>query len=297
MSNSENLSKIKLALSMVIFGTIGLVVRNISLPSSFVAFSRGLIGSIILILFFVFKKKRLNVSAIKLNIVPLLVSGFVLGLNWILLFEAYKYTTVATATLCYYMAPVFVIAVTPILLKEKVEIKRVFCILISLVGMMMVSGISDFNAFNLTQFKGVILGVGAAVLYCCIVISNKMLKNLPSEDMTVVQLAISAFTMIVYVLLTEDVKSFEFDVKEVCWLVVAGVLHTGIAYLLYFASVNRLKAQTTAVFSFIDPLVAVAVSVFVLKEEMTFISAIGAVLILGSTLFSEIKGFGKKSNG
>ncbi|MBQ3151267.1 MAG: DMT family transporter [Clostridia bacterium] len=291
---NENTYKLNLILSMLIFGTIGLVVRNIPLPSSFIAFARGAIGSVVLVLFFVIRRRKLSLSAIRQNIAPLLISGVVLGLNWISLFEAYRYTTVATATLCYYMAPVFVMIVSPLFLHEKPESHRVICVLVSLVGMVLVSGITDFRNFDISELRGVLLGLLAASLYCCIVICNKKLTNIGSEDTTVIQLAVSAVTMLIYVLITEDVTAFVFTKSSVLWLLTAGIVHTGVAYLLYFASVNKLKAQTTAVYSYIDPLVAVAVSVLILKEGMTLLSVVGALLILGSTLFSELFSAKKK---
>lgn len=107
-------------LAMSIFGTIGIFRRYIPLPSSVLALARGTIGTIFLLfLLLVIKRQRLSAEAISRNFKFLVISGALIGFNWILLFEAYQYTTVATATLCYYMAPVLVIMASPFFFQEK----------------------------------------------------------------------------------------------------------------------------------------------------------------------------------
>ena len=172
----ENKSKIMIVLAMSIWGTIGIFRRYIPMPSGMIAFTRGLIGTIFLLLVILIGRKKISFKAIKENLILLILSGTLMAVNWILLFEAYKYTTVATATVCYYMEPVFVMMVSPIFLKEKLSVKKVICILVSLGGMAFVSGIFKTSGFNAGDFKGVLLGLGAAALYASVVIINKKIN-------------------------------------------------------------------------------------------------------------------------
>ena len=94
--------------------------------------------------------------------------------------------------------------------------------------------------------------------------------------------------MIPYVLLTEDVAGFVFDTRSVIFTLIVGVFHTGFAYMIYFSSVQKVPAQTTAVFSYIDPVTAIVVSAAVLGERMDAAQTVGTVLILAATLFNEL---------
>ena len=282
------LGKMEFISAMVLFGTIGIFVRNISLASSVIALVRGIVGTIFLLLVVFVKKIKLSKSAIKSNFLLLAVSGTFIGINWILLFEAYRYTTVATATLCYYLAPVFVILVSPMLLKEKLTKKKLACVLVALVGMVFVSGVVETGIPTLSEIRGVILGIGAALFYASVIVMNKHLKNISAFERTIMQLGTSAIVLLPYTILTEKVVLADVDMKSWMFLLIVGILHTGIAYALYFASMKDLKGQTIAIFSYIDPIVAIILSACLLKEAMGIYGVIGAVLVLGSTFVSEM---------
>lgn len=288
-------SKIQLTASMLIFGSIGIFVKYIPMPSSAIAFARGLTGMIFLLLVVLLTGKKLSARNIKNNMLVLIISGAALGFNWILLFEAYNYTTVATATLSYYFAPFFVMLTAPFLLKEKLTLKQFFCVAGALLGMIFVSGVIQNGIPKAEEIKGILFGLGAAVLYAAVIILNKKLKEISAYEKTIMQLGVSAVVVLPYILLTEDVTTIEFEPLTVVMLFIAGIVHTGIAYALYFNSMKDLKAQTVAIFSYIDPAVAILLSAFVLKEKMDIFGIIGAVLILGSALISELR-LGKAKN-
>ena len=273
---------------MAVFGTIGIFVRSIPFPSSFIAMARGFLGVAFLLLLNLFGKKRIDFAAVRKNIFVLLASGAAIGVNWILLFESYNYTSVATATLCYYLAPIFVTLASPFVLKERLTGKRLCCVLGALLGMVFVSGVFEGGAVGGKDFKGILLGTGAALFYATVMLLNKKLKDIGDTDRTIFQLFFAAVVVMPYVFFTENVASFEFGAKGILLLAVVGVVHTGFSYTLYFGSVGRLPAQTTALFSYIDPVVAILLSAVVLRERLSLFDIIGAVLILGSTLLGEI---------
>lgn len=287
-NNDIMFSKAKLAFAMTVFGTIGIFVRHIPFPSSFIAMVRGFSGVAFLLLLNLFRKKRIDFSAVKKNIWILLASGAAIGANWILLFEAYNYTSVATATLCYYLAPIFVTLASPFVLKEKLTAKKFLCVLCALFGMVFVSGVFESGGVQKSDLTGILLGTGAALFYSTVTLLNKKFKDITDTDKTMVQLFFASIVVTPYVFLTEKITTFDYGVKAVVLLLIVGFVHTGFSYTLYFGSVGRLPAQTSALFSYIDPVVAIFLSAIVLKEGLSAFDVIGAVLILGSTLFGEI---------
>lgn len=288
---NNNKDKMMMIGAMTIFGTIGIFRKYIPLPSSLLALARGMIGTaFLLLLVLVIKRDKLSTEAIKRNLGFLVVSGAFIGFNWILLFEAYQYTTVATATLCYYMAPVIVVLVSPFLFKERLTPLKALCVAVALAGMVFVSGIPQSGFGGISELKGILLGLGAATLYAIVVILNQYIKDISAYDKTIMQLGTAAIAILPYTLLTENFADITFTPVAVCMLFFVGIVHTGIAYTLYFGSMSGLKTQTIALFSYIDPVVAIILSAVILQENIGLWGVIGAVMVLGSTMVSELFG-------
>lgn len=241
-----------------------------------------------LLLLTLISKKNFSKESIKKNLPILFFSGAFIGINWILLFESYRYTSVATATLCYYLAPVIVILLSPLILKEKLTVLKLLCVFGALVGMVFVSGVAENGIPSFSEITGILLGVGAAAFYATVIMLNKKLRDIESNDRTLVQLGVAGAVILPYALLTENVAEIKLGATAIILLAVVAIVHTGISYTLYFGSIKELNTQTVAIFSYIDPIVAIILSAVILKESMTVYSIIGAVLILGSTLISEL---------
>ncbi len=287
-------SRLSLILSMFIFGTLGLLRRYIPFPSSVIAFVRGAFGFLFLLLVVLIKKKTFSKENIKKNLVLLILSGVFLGLNWIFLFEAYENTSISIATVCYYMAPMIVTLLSPIIFKETLTVKKLICVVFATVGIAFVSGV--FNS-RIEGITGVIYGLIAASLYATIVILNKFIKDLTSFERTIFQLGISAIAILPYILLTEDVFKLELTLPIAILLIISGILHTGIAYALYFGCMDKLSAQTVALYSYIDPIVAIILSAIVLQEKLDIYSVIGIILVIGSTVVSDMNFYKEKRYG
>lgn len=281
--NSRN----KFLFSMCIFGTIGILRRYIPLSSSLVALVRGIIGAGFLLGILLFRKKALDRIAIRRKLPLLMLSGAAIGFNWIALFEAYNHTSVATATLCYYLAPILVILASPVVLKEPWKLKNGLWAMVALTGMVLVSGVTDSGAFDKAQEKGILLGLLAALLYASVILMNKKLSDIPADEKTIVQLAMASLALLPYVLVTENWNTVTVTPVCVVLLLIAGVVHTGIAYWLYFNSIGDLPAHTVALLSYLDPVLAVVLSVLLLQEPMGIPAGIGAVLILGAAYLSQ----------
>ena len=275
----------QLILSMLIFGTIGLFRRAIPYPSSVVALVRSVIGLVFLLLVRAIRREPIDRAAVRRNLPKLLLLGAMLGTNWIFLFEAYNYTSVAAATMCYYMAPVFIILLSVPVFGEKITPRKGICAAVAVFGMVLVS---DVLTTGLHGAKGLIFGLIAAVLYAVIVIINRTLRDISAEDRTIMQFAASSLVMLPYVLLTENLAALEPTPGVLLLLLIVGVVHTGIAYVLYFGSIAHVSAQTAALLSYIDPIVAVLLSITVLREPMSPTALFGAVLVIGAMILSEI---------
>ena len=282
-----NRARWMLIVSMAVFGTLGPFVRNISVSSAELALYRAALASVMIGLFLLVTRQRIPFGKIKKELILLLFSGMAMGINWILLFEAYKYTTVSVATLSYYFAPVIVTVMCPVLFREKMTKKQIICFIMSTVGIVLITGIGDVGGGN--DLLGILFGLAAACFYATVVLLNKFIKNVEGIHRTFLQFLAAIVILIPYVALTGGVTLGTMDGLGWACLLVVGLIHTGVAYCLYFSSLKFLPGQKAAILSYIDPLVAVVISVTVLGESMTAMQAVGGVLILGFTLWNEIK--------
>ncbi|MBQ7797487.1 MAG: EamA family transporter [Lachnospiraceae bacterium] len=279
--------RIMLIISMTVFGTIGLFVRNISVSSGELALYRAIMAAALIAIYLAVTGQRIPFKEIKKEIPLLLVSGMAMGINWILLFEAYKYTTVSVATLSYYFAPVIVTAVCPFLFKEKLTAKQIICFVMSTVGLVMITGIGDMGQGG-SNMTGILFGLGAACFYATVILVNKFIKKVEGIHRTFLQFLAAILVLVPYVASTSGVTLGSLSGTGWVCLLIVGLVHTGITYCLYFSSLKELQGQKAAILSYIDPLVAVLVSVVLLGEAMTLWQVVGGGLILGFTLWNEL---------
>lgn len=278
--------RLMLIASMTIFGTLGIFVRNIPISSGELALYRAVLAALLIAVFLLLTKQRIPFANIKKEVPLLLASGVAMGINWILLFEAYKYTTVSVATLSYYFAPVIVTVVCPVLFKEKLTGKQIICFIMSTLGLVLITGIGDIGSGN--DFVGILFGLGAAVFYATVILLNKFIKNVKGIHRTFLQFLSAIVILVPYVIMTSGVTLG--NLNGIGWvnLLIVGLIHTGVTYCMYFSSLKELPGQKAAILSYIDPLVAVMISVTILGESMTLWQMIGGILILGFTLWNEL---------
>lgn len=285
--NTTKRSRLFLTLSMICFGTLAPFVRNISLPSGELALYRAVLAALLIGGFLLVTKQKASFPAPGKELYLLIFSGIAMGFNWILLFEAYKYTSVAIATLSYYFAPVIVTVVCPLLFKEKLTKKQILCFLMSTVGLCLVIGITDMGSGG-NDGIGIAFGLGAAVLYATVILLNKFIKSVSGIHRTFLQFLAAILVLIPYVLLTGGTHLGALDLTGWICLLIVGLVHTGITYCLYFTSLKELSGQEAAILSYTDPLVAVIIGVMVLKEPFSWQQLTGGLLILGFTLLNEL---------
>ena len=278
--------RLMMIFSMVIFGTLGLFVRNIPVSSGELALYRAILAALLIAVYLGITKQKILFANIKKEVPLLLASGVAMRVNWIFLFQAYKYTTVSLATLSYYFAPVIVTVACPFLFKEKLTGKQIICFLMSTAGLVMITGIGKIGSN--TDFIGILWGLGAAFFYAVVILLNKFIKGVEGIHRTFLQFLSAIVILIPYVAVTGGVTLGQLHTVGWINLLIVGLLHTGITYCLYFSALKELPGQKAAILSYIDPLVAVVISITVLGESMTVWQAVGGLLILGFTLWNEV---------
>lgn len=272
-------------LSMAVFGSLAPFVRNIAVSSGELALYRAVMGAALIGVYLLCKKQNPFSGGLRREVSLLLLSGAAMGINWILLFEAYRYTTVSTATLCYYFAPVIVTALSPFLFKEKLTRRQILCFLMATLGLALITGFESPESGG-ANLLGILFGLGAAAFYAAVILLNKYIQNTAGIQRTFLQFLAAIVTLIPYMAATSGVTLSRLDGMGWFCLLIVGIVHTGITYCLYFSSLKAMPGQKAAILSYMDPLVAVLVSVTVLKEPLTWQQALGGALVLGFTLWN-----------
>lgn len=297
MSNIVTRSRVLIGLSMAIFGTIGLFVRGIDLPSSETALFRAVLAVLAIGLFLLATGQRLHFKDMGKELLLLAASGIAMGFNWILLFEAYKYTTISMATLSYYAAPILITLASTFIFREPLTRVKTLCFIMSTAGILLItlkgSDAADTSSAGVmsgmgTDHIGILFGLGAAVLYASVVLLNKLIRNVDGIQRTFLQFVAAVVTLFPYVMLTGGIHFGGLNRTGWILLLIVGLLHTGVAYCMYFSSLQHVPGQEAAVLSYIDPLLAVILSVLVLHEPMNGWQLLGGAMILGFTLLNEL---------
>lgn len=282
LKNMRTLATGMYVLSLLIFGTNGLFVSNLSLGSSQIVFMRTLIGGIFLT-GLVLCRGGFDKEALRAEGWTLLLGGAALGFNWIALFEAYRQLNVSLATLIYYMGPMLVLLLSPVLLGEKLTGRKIFAILIAAIGLLCISG---SIAAEGTKPLGLVIAILSAAFYAALILVNKKIVRTGGMQTAAIELDVAFVFVAIYTLCTAGMPR----ITAQDWPFVAGIglVNTALAYFLYFSGMQKLPGQSVALISYLDPVSALIFSAFLLREAMTPVEMIGAVLILAGALLGEL---------
>ena len=283
----QNKAKISYVFALFLYGTMAVLLKYINLPIEFVALIRGIVGSLFLLILTLLTRGKLDISSIKKNFKYLLLSGMSLGINWVCLFRAFRVSTVSISILVDYMAPIFMIIISPLLFKEHLNKKKLICVFIAFIGLIMVSGVvgSDIRMINV---EGLLLAAGAGLGFMGVIIFNKLMGDVSVYDKAVVQISIAALTVVPFAIKAVLETSIVWDFKSVFLSFIMGLVSTGMAYYFYFYGISGLSVQTVAVVGYVEPVITVLSSVIFLKESMSMAAMAGAVLIIGAAVSSEL---------
>lgn len=275
-------SYVKYIAALLLFGSNGIVASYIDLNSYEIVLLRTLTGSLLLMaIYFLCKGKLTFYKNIK-HFLFLCISGIAMGTSWMFLYEAYARIGVSISSLLYYCGPVFVMALSPLLFREKLTAAKILGFLAVLAGIFLVNG----NVLDNGSIFGIFCGIMSAVMYTFMVIFNKKATSITGLENSMLQLLISFMTVALFVGVKQGYV-LKIAPSDIAPILVLGLLNTGIGCYFYFSSIGKLPVQTVAICGYLEPLSAVLFSVLLLHENMLFLQIIGAFLIIGGAIFAE----------
>lgn len=278
---------LKHIISLLLFGSNGIVASYILLNSYEIVFLRTFIGSLFLVGVFILTKSKLQGIKNKKHFIYLLISGIAMGTSWMFLFEAYAQIGVSLAILAYYCGPVIVMALSPLVFHERISIFKILGFTTVLVGMYLVNG----DALEQNGFSwGLLCGILSAVTYAFMVIFNKKAKSITGLENSMLQLIISFLTVLVFLQFKQGLMIPSL-MKNMIPVLILGVLNTGIGCYLYFSSIQNLPAGTVAICGYLEPLSALIFSAIFLQERLNALQLLGAVFIIGGAVFGELSSY------
>ena len=272
---------------MLVWGTLPIFVNKIPYGSAEIVMWRIIFGSLFLGVVFILTKNKSDKDLYKKWFPKLMLTGMIMGGNWVALFESYRLVDVSIATLTYYMAPIIVMVAATILFKERLSLFKILGTASAIAGMFIVTGV---NIGGSDPVRGVVMGFVAAALYASVTLLNKSTKGLSGLEMTLIQLIGAALIIITYTAITHQGPWLNLVSEAGIYAIVVGLLHTGIALFLYFSSIQELPAQSVALCSYIDPASALFFAAIFLGDVLSPLQLLGAVLILGGAAAGEILG-------
>ncbi len=275
---------VKYLCALLLFGLNGIVASHIALNSYEIVFLRTLIGSVLLIVVFLLGRGSFHWKVHKRDAAFIALSGAAMGASWMFLYEAYQQIGVSYASLLYYCGPVIVMILSPLIFKEKLTIPKIVGFLIVLVGIVLVNGRMAVSSGNTW---GLLCGAMSAIMYYFMVTLNKQSREIVGLENAVLQLTVSFLTVAVFVGIKQ---AFVIHVPASSWpwILVLGLVNTGIGCYLYFSPLSKLPVQTVAVCGYLEPLSAVVFAALLLGEKMSAFQYIGAVCIIGGAMIGEL---------
>lgn len=277
---------LKYIIAMLIYGTNGIVAACIDLPSEEIVLMRTVVGGSLLMLLSLVTRARPEPGAVRSQGLMLLGAGVCLGANWALLFEAYKLAGVSMATLMDYCAPVIVLLLSPLLLRQKQGARAYIGMAAAVFGLVLALGIGGVHITG----TALAVGLAAAVFYAGLIILNQMIKGFSGLQLTAAELVIAAVVMLCYVLLWGGSIRLPGNEGGTAALLVLCTVNTALACYLYFSSMNRLRARTVALLGYIDPVSALVFAAVFLNESMTALQIFGAALVLAGAAYGQSGG-------
>ncbi|HJJ29338.1 MAG TPA: DMT family transporter [Methanocorpusculum sp.] len=288
-----NKAALLLTLSVLITGANGILANSTGETSAQIVFLRTLIASLFMLALFLVTRHKFTFYKNPRDFALIAASGCSMGISWLFLYEAYLEIGVSLATLLYYIGPVIIMILAPVLFKEKHTPANLLGFGIVLAGVLLVNGIAVKN--GVVPF-GILCGTLSAVFYACMMAFSKKITVMKGIENPMFQFIFSFLIVALYVSFTGG-YGFMLAISPHDWLMFAilGIVNTGIATTLYFVTVPRVKARSLAVISYFELLSAVIFSAIFLGEILTPLQIAGTACIVGGALFAELRHQKKQS--
>lgn len=275
----------KLVVSMAIFGSIGLFTINAGIPAIELVFVRCIFATIFLSGLWFFTGGHKTEIWKKKEVVQTILCGVFLVLNWVFLFKAFEEMAISVAISIYNLAPIFVIMLGAIFLRERFRFSAIVAVLICFVGSFFIVGM-DIQSMEQFLDSGIIWAFLSAFCYGTTMFLSKNLHSLSPYATTFIQTIVGMFMLFPLC----DFSVFN-GLTTTNWffIVGTGIIHTGFVYYLFFDSIRHLPTIVTSVLVFVDPVVAILLDVVLLDFRPTIFQTIGIFLVFGGILYTVFK--------
>ncbi|SDQ81404.1 DMT family transporter [Paraburkholderia tuberum] len=267
----------QMSVAMLMSGTIGwLVVSSQQSPFN-VVFFRCIFGGATLALVCavlgLFRRELFSWKMLGLA----LLGGAAIVVNWVLLFAAYSRASISMATAVYNTQPFMLVGLGALVFRERISASTIAWLVVAFVGLVFVVKVEPAVLAVPGQYLvGVAYAVGAAAMYAVSSIITKRLKGTPPHLLALIQVSLGVL------LLAPFVRFDALPANGAQWLelVVLGVVHTGLMYVLLYGAIQKLPTSMTGALSFIYPVVAIIVDRLAFGQTLAWIQVLGAALIL-----------------
>lgn len=272
----------KITASMLIWGSVGIFARFSTLDGLSLAFLRVLMGSGIFLLFSIRDGGWLGraFSSVRPRIGQVFLLGMALALNWVFFFSAVIYTTIAKATLIYYLAPILVVLLAGLLLGERITRGRLFYVGMAFLGALMIA-LQERPSLSSSDFLGVVFALAGAFFYALVTLLGRHLRDVESDALTFFQLLFATIVLFPLILW----RGLPLTPKALAVSFLIALLHTFLALLIYMDGLKEVEAGEAALLSYLDPLSAVLYAFLVFGEVPTGMTLAGGAFILLASFF------------
>ncbi|MGE7837895.1 DMT family transporter [Viridibacillus arvi] len=276
----------KMTIAMALFGSIGFFTVNTGIPAEELVFVRCICATFFLggIWFFTGGHKTEQWS--RQEIIQTLICGVFLVLNWVFLFKAFQEMSISVAITIYNLAPIFVLILGSLFLKEKMTVQAILAVIVCFLGSIFIIGLDQFTSFKALFTSGFVWAMLSAICYALTMFVGKGITHLSAYAMTFVQTAVGIVILLPFM----DYGVFEgLTTSNWMYILGTGLIHTGFVYYLFFDSLRKLPTIVVSALVFVDPVVAILLDIAILDFRPTLIQTAGIVLIFAGIIYTLVK--------
>lgn len=208
-----------------------------------------------------------------------------MGLSWIFLYEAYQRIGVGLPSVAYYCGPVIVLLDAPLVFRKRLTAAQTACFGVVFAGLLLIS-VPDLSAGSGVDGPGLLCGFASALLHALMVIFTMKAPEVTGMKNAALQLAVSFLTVAAFALFTGLLTPPQGGEQRL-WMLVLGLVNTGLGCYLYFSDIARLPVVTVSILGYLEPMSAVFFAVLLLHERLSALELAGALLILAGAAVTE----------
>ncbi|HZG11061.1 MAG TPA: DMT family transporter [Kurthia gibsonii] len=277
---------IQLTISMAIFGSVGFFTIQTDIPAEELVFVRCICATLFLGGLWLITKSYKTEQWSRKEVIQTIICGVFLVFNWVFLFKAFNEMEISLAISIYNLAPIFVLILGGIFLKERLTIPAILAIVVCFLGSILIVGVQQVDSLHLLWNEGFIYAMLSAICYAMTMFVGRGVKHLSTYALTFVQ------TIVGIVILFPMVQFDVFHGLTMSnWLYILGTgfIHTGFVYYLFFNSIRNLSTLLVSALVFVDPLVAILLDIWILDFRPTMTQILGMLFIFGGIIYTVIK--------